>query len=182
MAQLNVHGKNMELTPRIQDYIEKKVRRLDRHLPSISTIEVEVTQEDTKSQVNRYIVQVTLNINGRILRGQERASTAFVAVDTVVDTVERRLERFKGKHYLSEQRPPPGLSKPAPAAATERAAPLFARVKRFVMKPMPPEEAVEQMDLLGHDFFMFHNSESNQFNVVYRRADGTYGLIEPEVK
>jgi len=181
MAQLNIHGKNMDVSPRIQDYIEKKVARLDRHLPGISTIEVEVTQEDTKSQVNRYVVQITLNINGRILRGQERASTAFVAVDTVVDTVERRLERFKGKHYLSEQRPPLGLGEPA-SAATPPAAPLFARVKRFTMKPMSPEEAVEQMDLLGHDFFMFHNSDSSQFNVVYRRADGTYGLIQPEVK
>ena len=181
MAQLNIHGKNMDVSPRIQDYIQKKVGRLDRHLPGISAIEVEVTQEDTKSQVNRYVVQVTLNINGRILRGQERASTAFAAVDTVVDTVERRLERFKGKHYLSEQRPPLGLGKPAPGIETEPAAPLFARVKRFVMKPMSPEEAVEQMDLLGHDFFMFHNSESSQFNVVYRRSDGTYGLIQPEV-
>ena len=180
MAQLNIHGKNMDVSPRIQDYIEKKVGRLDRHLPSISVIEVEVTQEDTKSRGNRFVVQVTLNINGRILRGQERASTALAAVDTVVDTVERRLERFKGKHYLSEQRPPPGLGEPAPAA-DELAAPLFARVKRFTMKPMSPEEAVEQMDLLGHDFFMFHNSESNQFNVVYRRSDGTYGLIQPEV-
>ncbi|MEK7872479.1 MAG: ribosome-associated translation inhibitor RaiA, partial [Chloroflexota bacterium] len=137
MAQLNIHGKNMDVSPRIQDYIQKKVGRLDRHLPSISTIEVEVTQEDTKSQVNRYVVQLTLNINGRTLRGQERASTAFVAVDTVVDTVERRLERFKGKHYLSEQRPPPGLGEPA-SAATPPAAPLFARVKRFTMKPMSP--------------------------------------------
>lgn len=189
MAQLTIHAKNMEISQPLRDYIQKKLGRLDRHLPSISTVEVQVSRESTKSQESRYVVQATLNVNGKLLRGQEHATTVLTAVDSVVGAIERQIERFKGKRYRSFQRPAAEAAEgPEETAADEEAppegstpAPLVARVKRFPMKPMPVEEAIDQMELLGHDFFLFLNDQSNQFNVVYRRRDGAYGLIEPAV-
>ena len=184
--ELVIKGKNLEVEEAAQEYIRNKINRLERHLPDIGEVKVEVSQEMTRAVGNRYVVQVTINSRGALLRGEERASSLLTAVDNVVDVLNRQIERFKGKLYRSKRRSP--LPKkhlaavlPEPEVAEEAEEREIVRVKRFPVKPMSPEEAVDEMELLSHDFFIFFNAENERFSVVYRRSDGNYGLIEPEL-
>ena len=186
--ELVIKGKHLEVEEAAQEYIRNKINKLERHLPDIGEVKVEVSQEMTKAVESRYVVQVTLNSHGTLLRGEERASNIPAAVDSVVDVLNRRIERFKSKLYRSKRRrtPPPqkqlaaGLTEPEEEAAVEEPREIV-RVKRFPVKPMSPEEAVDQMELLSHNFFIFFNSENERFSLLYRRSDGNYGLIEPEL-
>lgn len=178
--ELRITGKNVEVTGVERDYIEKKLGKLTRHLPGITEALVEVTREKTKEPQFRYVVQATVNINGTLLRAEERAPVLAAAIDTVSDVLDRQIERFKGRRYAKGRKA--GEREAAQVAAapedlefTER----LVRRKRFPVKPMSVEEAIEQMELLGHNFFLFVNSSDQRYNVVYRRRDGAYGLIEP---
>lgn len=183
--QLSIQGKNLEVTESIERHIQHKIGKLGHYLPSIDEAKVELTLHKTKSAKDRLVVQVTLNHNGTLLRGEERAADAFSAIDAVTDVMQRQLERYKGKLYKSNLIKRALNRKTAqtsiPATSPEETHPKIARVKRFPIKPMSVEEAVEQMELLGHDFFLFLNSTSSDYNVIYRRRDGNYGLIEPEL-
>lgn len=186
--ELVIKGKNLEVEEAAQEYIRSKISKLERHLPDIGEVKVEVSQEMTKAVESRYVVQVTINSHGTLLRGEERASNITAAVDNVVDVLNRQIERFKGKLYRSKRRrtPPPQkqlaaeLTEPEEEEAMVEERREIVRVKRFPVKPMSPEEAVEQMELLSHNFFLFFNSENERFSLLYRRSDGNYGLIEPE--
>jgi len=183
---LLIKGKTMEVGANADDYIRGKSGKLERHLPDLGEVKVELTQEMTKAAENRYVVQVTINTHGTLLRAEERAATVTAAVDTVVDVLSRQIERFKGKLYRSKRRTPSKEQIVAELAPSEPEAPAeegksIVKVKRFPVKPMSPEEAVEHMELLSHDFFIFFNAENEQFSVLYRRGDGDYGLIEPEL-
>ncbi len=177
---INVRGKNIEATPALVDYAQKKLGKLDKHFEQATDVQVvlSVIREE-------HIVEVTLNLNGLILRGEESTSDMYASIDMVVDKLERQVKkyktrmnkslRFRGMRTISE--------KHAALEAEERAeddAPQVVRTKRFTLKPMSVEEAILQMDLLGHNFFVFTNAETDGVNVVYRRKDGNYGLIEPE--
>ena len=181
--ELEIAGKNLDGWDSIQEYVKKKVEKLNRYLPKIGEAKVEIREEKTKSPKDRFIVQVTLNNNGTLLRAEERAESVAAAVDAVYEVLTRQIERYKGKLYRSER----GVSPAREAAAEEvagyeeEAAPKVVRVKRFDAKVMPVAEAAEQMELLGHDFFLFVNSDSGELNLVYRRKDGNYGFIEPEL-
>jgi putative sigma-54 modulation protein len=185
--ELLIKGKNLEVDERTQEYIRNKVNRLARHLPDPSEVKVEVAREATKSADSRYVVQVTISSHGSLLRGEERGGNVPAAMDAVVDVVNRQIERFKGRLYHSLKRtlPPEKQIAATQAQPTEEEAPQgqrkIVKIKRFRVKPMSPEEAVEEMELLSHNFFIFFNAHNERFGVVYRRTDGDYGLIEPDL-
>jgi ribosome hibernation promoting factor len=173
-----VSGKNLEVSEGLKEYVEKKIGRLERYLPALTDARVEFALEKTKSIDQREVVQVTLRTNGTILRGEERASDFGSAVDIVVEKLEKQIERYKGKHYRGRSQAERGTS--AEMETDEEQTPRIVRTKRFRTRPMTEEEAIEQMELLGHSFFVFTHRERGTINVLYRRKDGNYGLIEPE--
>ncbi|MEJ2209213.1 MAG: ribosome-associated translation inhibitor RaiA [Anaerolineae bacterium] len=180
--ELIIKGKNVEVTDRLRDYVEKKVGKLDRYLPSISEAWVELSTEETRSAQDRQVCQITVRSNGTILRAEERSDDIFFSIDNVLDKMYRQIARYKGKRQ-NRWRSAPTMPEPLPIEVEEDAEELssIVRVKRFAMTPMLPEEAVEQMELLGHDFFVFYNADEGRVNVLYRRKDGDYGLLQPEL-
>lgn len=175
--ELQISGKNMEISDELHRYVEKRLGKLTRHLPRIIEAKVEISTEATKTPEQRYVVQVTLNHSGTLLRGEHRALQLHAAIDKVAELMDRKIERYKGKLYKKGKRISLIRSEPVKEAAPSR----VVRVKRFPVKPMSPQEAVEQMELLGHDFFLFLDAESGEFNLLYRRKAGDYGLIQPEL-
>jgi len=188
---VTVKGKNVEVTDALKRYAEKKIQKLEKYFREIK--EAQVTQS---IQRNWHIVEVQLEGDGVLLRGEERSSDMYASIDQVVEKLERRVQRFKGKLYgkTTERGPKEREAQRAHAAAEaagvesieetpaeEETMPQVVRTKRFPLKPMSPEEAANQMELLHHDFFVFLNQDTEAVNVVYRRKDGNYGLIEPEV-
>ena len=174
-----IRGKNFEVSEPVKERIEKKIGKLEKHLPNASIINVDLAQEKTRSANSRYVVQVTMDSNGTLLRGEERADTIDTALDSIVNVLKRQIERFKGKFYRRQRKAAPEEGESAIEKQEESG--NVVRVKRFPVKPMTLDEAVEQMELLGHDFFVFINSETERTAVVYRRKDSNYGLIEPTI-
>jgi putative sigma-54 modulation protein len=182
--ELQIFSKNMELTPAIQNYAQRKIGKLARYLPNITEGKVEIHEENTRSPQGRFVAQVTLGSKGVLLRGEERGERVRVAVDAVAEVLERQIERYKGKQYEKGR----GVSLARQAASeitvvpeVSEVVPKVVRVKRFAVKPMSVAEAAEQMELLGHSFFLFVNAENDLLSLLYRRKDGNYGLIEPEL-
>lgn len=176
--QLIIQGKNIEVTDRLREYIEKKVGKLDRYLPTISEAWMELSVENTKSAKDRQVAQLTVRSKGTFLRAEERSADMFAAIDAIVDKMYRQIVRYKGKRYGRGRGP--GETPPV-EEVEEETPPRIVKTKRFQVVPMDEEEAIEQMELLGHDFFIFFNVNTNELNVLYRRRDGNYGLIEPEL-
>ncbi len=178
--ELQITGKNMEVSPTVRRYIERKLGKLNRHLPRILESKVEITEEKTKSPKQHFVVQVTVNSKGTLLRAEHRGEDLFIAIDKVETTMKRQIEHYKGKLYDKGR----GISLARGGLSPEAIEPLpkLTRVKRFTIKPMPTDEAIHQMELLGHDFFLFYNIDTDGLNLVYRRRDGNYGLIEPELE
>lgn len=183
---LEITCKNIELTPQIRSYVERKLGKMTRYLPNIISADVEIFEERTKSPENHFVVQVTVNSAGTLLRGEERANDLFAAIDRAAAVMSRQIERYKGKLIDKSRTPESSVRTESSPVAVEESPPeqleKVVRIKRFLVKPMPVSEAIDQMELLGHDFFLFVNSDTEEFNLVYRRKDGNYGLIEPEVK
>jgi len=183
---LNVHGHNLEITSRLRNYVEKKTARLDRYMPNLNSIRVDLTTENTRSAVERQVAQVTIrDDHGTILRAEERSSDIFAAVDAVIDKLYRQIERYRGKRkrkHRGSSAQDFDLGEPLPFSEDEDAESeqTIVRTKRFALHPMSEEEAVDQMELLGHDFFVFFNTADNAINVLYQRRDGNYGLLQPE--
>jgi putative sigma-54 modulation protein len=188
--QLLLKGKNFVISDRIRDYVEKKMGKLDRYLPEIDEARIEITQEKTKSSKDRNIVQVTLRTNSTILRAEERSEAIYASIDAVIDKIHRQIVRYKGKRidrwqgHIGSKRPEeelPALEQEVLATLAEERDRKIVRVKKFQVVPMTEDEAVEQMELLGHDFFVFYNANLGRINVLYRRADNNYGLLDPEL-
>jgi putative sigma-54 modulation protein len=179
-VKLIISGKNIQVSERLKDYTEKKIGKLDKYLPSLTEAHVEFALEKTKNLAQSQVVQVTLRSNGTLLRGEERSAEFNSAVDTVMEKMLRQIERYKGKHYRGHGHGE-RTSEAVEVGEEEMTEPRVVRVKRFRTPPMTDEEAIEQMELLGHTFFIFQNRERGALNVLYRRNDGTYGLIEPEL-
>ncbi|MEK7806744.1 MAG: ribosome-associated translation inhibitor RaiA [Chloroflexota bacterium] len=187
--ELQIQGRNIEINDQIRAYIAQKMAQVNRHLPAISRAEVELASESTRSHQDRIVVQVTLDAGGAILRAEQRAANTTAAINLVAEALDRRVERYKSRAYRSErarQNTPLRVQQAEEISepAGEVAGPWLAdggmvRVKRFDMKPMTVDEAAFQMELLGHTFFMFLNSDSGQYNVLYQRDDGNHGLIQP---
>lgn len=171
-----ITGKNMEIGDVLREYVEKKVKKLDRYLPTAGEARVELAVEGTRDAEHSQVAQITLRTKGAILRSEERSPDIFASVDAALDKIHRQIIRYKEKRYRRGRGPEKGLP-----LLEEDETPRIVRTKRFPVRPMDEEEAIEQMELLGHDFFIFYNASTGQVNVLYRRRDGNYGLIEPEL-
>lgn len=174
--KFQIRGKNIPVTASLKEYVEKRLKKLDKYFDTNPEAIVTLVVER-----NRHRVEVTMPLNGYILRGEEESADMYSSVDLVVDKLEKQLNKYKTK-FLKKNKG--ATIREMPVGQME--APVeddgaVVRTKRFAMKPMAVEEAILQMNLLGHNFFVFSNDDTEKVNVVYRRKDGNYGLIEPEV-
>ena len=183
---VEIFTKNLNLTESLNKYVQEKASKLDRYLKQLEEIRVDLSHVKTARDANdRYVAQITLRGKGFILRAEERASDIRPAVDLVLDKIQRQIERYKGKRFRGKiEATPTGelLAETIASKAETALAKKIVRRKKFNLIPMNELEAIEQMDLLGHeDFFIFYNATTNKINVLYKRRDNTYGLIEPEL-
>ncbi len=185
--KVDVYTRSMEITDRINEYINKKVSKLDRFLPDIEETRVDLAfNKSARNAADRHIAQITLRGKGYTLRAEEGSDDLFTAIDASIEKIQRQIERFKGKRHRGrgDGTPASEVASEAPVAVEvdDDETPVLARRKEFVLIPMDEMEAIEQMNLLGQEhFFVFYNVNSNSVNVLYRRRDGTYGLIVPQI-
>lgn len=182
--ELHITSHGVDVTDYLRAHIDKKIGKLDRYLPDITEARVDLSTESTRSAGELQVAQVTLRTNGKYIRAEERTHDMFASIDAVLDKLYRQIARYKGKREDRWQgkgayQPEPLPITPEADLAGEEEEGTIVRRKRFQMFPMDEREAVEQMELLGHSFFVFHNAETGEINVVYRRKDGDYGLIIP---
>ena len=184
----DIYTKNFELTDRVQEYVTRKAGKLDRFLNDVDEARIDLDYLKTnRSAADRHVAQITLRGKGYILRSEETADDLFAAIDAAVDKMQRQIERYKGKraHGRGDGTPASavaGTEEIEETAEEDEGLPVIARRKRFTLAPMDEMEAIEQMNLLGHEeFFVFYNANTSQINVLYQRKDGTYGLIEPQL-
>lgn len=171
---MQVRGRNVGVTEALKDYVEKRVGKLGKYLDNIGNAQVILTVEKGSHRI-----EVTIPVNGIVLRGEETTGDMYTSIDLVVEKLEKQIQKYKGKLIKRGARFTDDQRETTPEDADD--APRIVKTKRFPIKPITVEEAVMQMNLLGHSFFVFSNMETEQVNVVYRRKDGNYGLIEPEV-
>jgi putative sigma-54 modulation protein len=181
--RLQVKGKNVEVSDSIREYAEKKLAKLERQLADPTQIELELAVEQNPSIAAHHIAEATIWTKGPTLRARESAEDVRASIDQLVDKLERQVVRYREKKQrrrgsVRDNGGPGAAGKPVVPSAEE--SPLIVKTKHFPVKPMTAEEAVLQLELVGHDFFVFRNAESSEVNVVYRRHDGNYGLIEPQ--
>jgi len=184
--KVEVQARSMRLTDNTRDYVEEKAAKLERYLQDIDEINVELSHNKTARNANdRQVTQITVRGKGYILRTEERADDLHIAFDEALDKMQRQIERYKGKHYRGRgdgRSAAEVVEEEWPIDETGELLPLIAKRKKFVLIPMSEDEAVEQMRLLGHNnFFVFFNAEKNSIQVLYRRRNGSYGLIEPVI-
>lgn len=188
--ELVVKGRNFEVPQELRKYLENKAGRLARHLQQqgIETV-VELFSKQSKDLDQRAVVQMTMSVNGALLRSEEKAHDFYTAIDSAVDTLDRQIERYKGKLYGRHR---PGAAARASVARKVSAMPgesdtlvtkasKISKMKAFPVEPMDGEEAIERMELLDHDFFVFLNVDTSRMAIVYRRKDGGYGLLDPQL-
>jgi len=186
--QIIIRGHGTEVTAPLKEYAEKKINKLDEFFNNIQKAEVTLDFRNIENQFRNQVAEVTVWTAGKIIRAADGASDMYAAIDQVFAKLERQIEkhkemlgheakrvRGKAKEHFREMAD--RMFKPK-----EPAGPVVVKVKRFAMKPMAPEEAAHEMELLGHDFFMFKNSKTGEVNTIYRRSSGNYGLIEPELQ
>lgn len=176
--KITVTGKNIVVTDALNDSVVKKLSKLDRYFNP--DVEAQVT---LSVQKNHHIIEVTIPFNGVILRGEESTEDMYMSIDKVLDKLEKQILKYKTRLERRQKGNPlksMDIIGKEIEEDTDEVNPEIVRTKRFAIKPMPVDEAVMQMDLLGHSFFVFLNSETEEVNVVYKRKDGRYGLIEPE--
>lgn len=182
--EVEMQARHLELNESVRDYVNRKVGRLDRYLQNIKAIRVDLDHGIRRTRGEIYTAQITTWVDGTILRAEEMDHDLFAAIDMASDKLHRQIERYKGKRldrwHEHTRLVPEEL---AAEAMTDEPAPSshIVRRKRFDILAMDENEAIEQLNLLGHDFFVFMNAESGHVNVVYRRKDGNYGLIQPEL-
>lgn len=176
---ISIRSRNLEVTDALKEYVEKKVLRLEKYFFQDLTAQVSMAVER-----DRHIIEITLPVDGLLLRGEESTEDMYASVDQVLDKIERQIHKYKTRINRKLRRDgnhKRGLVPEAfHAAESEDQEDRVVRVKHFPVKPMSVEEAILQMNLLGHDFFVFNNAVGEEISVIYRRRDGNYGLIEPE--
>jgi putative sigma-54 modulation protein len=191
--ELTFRSRHVPITDSLRKYASRKLSRLSRYLPLVDETIIDLEQEGGEN-AHRYVVQLTVNCDGTYLRAEERGSRLLPALDAAADVLTRQVRRYKEKVYRSDRH----LMAREAATVGKVAAPeeveeeeeqevdeeivlgRVVRVKRFHVKPMTEEEAIEQMELLGHDFFLFFDADADTYALLYRRRDGTYGMIIPE--
>jgi putative sigma-54 modulation protein len=185
--ELTINGHHIEITERIHGYIEKKTDRLDRYMPDLMDVRVDLSEESFARNANeRQVAQITIRDNrGTILRAEERSNDLFAAIDAVIDKLYSQISRYRGKKQRkwrnSESTEENLLGDPLPFDIEfDDEETKLVKQKRFTVRPMTTDEAIDQLELLGHDFYVFYNGDEDGINVVYRRRDQNYGLILPE--
>jgi putative sigma-54 modulation protein len=186
-----VQGRNIEMTEMIHDYVNKKAGKLDRYIDKITDLRIELVHNATRATDDRFTAQLTLWADGQTLRAEESTSDILVSIDAVVDKMSRQIRRFKGRRYHSRRRESAAANAEAALAATmiaEEEAEIeeeemgnIIRRKEFLLEPMDEQEALSQMEYLGHDFFIYYDVNAQGVNVVYRRRDGQFGLLQPRI-
>ncbi len=166
-----ISGKNLEVTDGLKNVLEKKLQKLDKYFDPSTEVVATLSVEK-----NRHILEVTIPINGAILRAEEATQDMYHTIDRVMEKLERQIRKYRTK---IERKMKKGSFRYDFLLEKEEKEPKVVKTKKFAMKPMPVEEALLQMELLGHSFFVFLNGENDEVNVVYKRKDGNYGLIEP---
>lgn len=169
-----VRGKNFEVTNALKEWVEKKVGKVEKYFDNIEEAQVKLVVDG-----ERHRAEVTIPLDGIVLRGEEETGDMYISIDKVIDKMERQIEKYKSRidYKLKNE----SVRDLVPERKTvEEEIPQVVRTKRFAIKPMPVDEAIMQMNLIGHSFFVFRNAETEEVNVVYARKDGNYGLIEPE--
>lgn len=167
-------GRNIDITEAMKSYAEDKLEKLERFSNQIVDARVVMAYDSKKHADAPARVEVQLNVPNGVVRAEERGQDSYAAIDKVVDKLERQLKRFKDRNQ-NHRVDLPDIVEETP----ESSEPRLVRTKRHVLRPMTAEDAAMQMEALGHDFYMFHNSETNLVSVIYLRDDGHYGLIEP---
>lgn len=171
-----ITGKNIDVTEGLKNAIYEKIGKLEKYFKP----ETEVRVTFSVQKKDKHKVEVTIPIKGTVIRAEEESTDMYVSIDLVEEIIERQIKKFKNKIIDSKQTTY-GLSEAFSTEASEEEEEIvITRTKKFAMKPMDPEEACIEMELTGHNFFVFRNSETEEVNVVYKRKGNTYGLIEPE--
>jgi len=178
--ELNVTSKGIELSPETKKNIQRKLVSLNRHLRNIKEVKVEIVEEKTKSRQHRFLVRVTAKGSNTQLHGEERGETIMTAIDNVARVMQRQVEHHKGKLQDKKSRTNSIPKSNSPNKEAESLKDRKYIVKQLDVKPMSAAEATDQMELLGYDFFFFHNTDTEKLTLLYLRKDGNYGLIEPK--
>ncbi len=173
--QLSVKGRSLEITPAIRAYAEEKLSRLTRYLENIVSMHVVLAVNK-----HRQIAEVTLRVRDLTIRAEEESDDLYSSIDLVVEKLERQILRYKERIMAHAARGGNRGGRVGTVATLGEEEPQVVKTKRFAVKPAAVDEAILQMNLLGHNFYVFRNAATEEVNVVYRRRDGHYGLIEPE--
>jgi putative sigma-54 modulation protein len=173
--EVNISAKNVKINDNIRRHIERKLGKLSLHLPGIEEIRIDLREQPTHSPKDRFIAQVTVGVRGTLLRSEERNSSLLNAIDRAADVMDRQINHFKGKHYNNRirNREQKGESD-IESAVTNR----VIKVKHFSPQPMSIDEAIEQIELLGHDFLLFYDIVTRQLKLLYSRKNDDYSLME----
>ncbi len=181
-----IKGNNIKVNDSLKEYIDEKIGRLTRYYDKLQSAEVELLKQDNRAAEESKRVEVTLSANGTIFRCEEASISMYASIDIVSEKLERQLTRYKqkqvsrGRKNAIHKEPFQETVQIADEPDAERESEIV-KVKRFAIKPMNPVEASLQMEMLNHNFFVFLNDDSEQVSVIYKRTDGDYGLIEPEL-
>ncbi len=176
----NVRGENIEVTPAIREYVEKKISKLERYFTEAPDAKVNANLRFNADKTSK--VEVTIPLQNLVLRAEETNSDMYAAIDLICDKLERQIRKHKTKvnRKFREKGNVPFQFTNSNSEAQDDDELELVRTKRFDLKPMDSEEAILQMNMLGHNFYVFTNADTNRTNVVYRRKDGRYGLIEAQ--
>jgi len=185
--KLTIRTHHASITDGFEEQAEEKLGRLERWLPRVDDVVVELTYEETRSSAHRYQAQVTVHSGPAILRAEERGPDPRTALELAADVLARQARRHKTRLRDRHQAGVKGTPPEEPARGEtepegEYIAGKIVRVKRFEAKPMSQEEALAQMDLLGHDFFLFQDADTREYALLYKRKDGGYGLLSPQAR
>jgi putative sigma-54 modulation protein len=178
--QLQIRGKNVEMDETIRSYAEEKLGKLERHLADPTKVELELSLEKNPSIADNHVAEATIWTKGPTLRARESSDDWRTSIDELVEKLERQVKRYRNKRRNHHPHSNGATLSEATPVVSGESEPMLVKTKQFSVKPMTPEEAVLQLELIGHDFFVFRNSEAGEVAVVYRRRDGNYGLIEPQ--
>ena len=174
---IHVKGRNVDVTPAMKDYVEKKIAKITKQFKAVGDINAVL-----KIEHGYHIAEITVPASGILLRAQESTKDMYSSIDLVVEKIERQIHKYKTRLMKKKYANFAEVPAQAPANIEEDGEFEIIKNKKFALNPMNTEEAILQMNLLNHDFFMFFNIEQNGVNVVYRRKDGKYGLLSPELK
>ena len=177
--RLQVKSKNVDVSPALKDYAQKKLGKLEKHLNDSARVELELAAERNPSIGQNQVAEATIWTKGPVLRARESSTDMKASIDLLVDKLERQARRLHDKRRRGPGRNHDRAAE-VPLVPDEREH-VIVKTKQFAVKPMSPEEAVLQLELIGHDFFVFQNAETDDVNVLYRRRDGNFGLIEPQI-